>query len=262
MSLNSKELEKKLGLERVLKLSDPSSHHCAFCKSTEIHQEYDLSWTRHYEQGVGFRQNYQIRVCGICKLTNFIQNTWCDELDEFDYQALPGDYVEHNYNREPDDQKTFGSNYTIQQVVLLEELKTVFSDAEIQFVEEVFVAGNSGLTELAAIGIRSIIEKFYYLYGTNSARDKFTRKVAKENDGTERTKNEYKYKLAWLIQNGLITEEQSRSLRYVIEAGNAAAHTMNMVPKNSIYKSKKRMLSSAITTVLALTIQFKQSLSS
>lgn len=257
--ISSKELENKLGLERILNPLEPESYQCSHCKAAKNHLQYEVSWTRNFNWIVDFRQSYQIRVCSSCFLTSFVENTWCEELDEFDCQANVDEKVDNNFDRFPDIQKISSSNYGLEQVLLLQEMRNMFSPGEILFVEEVIVSINAGLYDLSAIGVRSIIERFCHLVGTTSAREKFTRAKAKENDGTTKTKNNYKYKILWLIENGLISVEQGKVLQSVINLGNFAAHRMDMKASQDNHGSKNQLLKAAVKTILALTIELQQS---
>ena len=256
--IRSKELEKKLGLERILNPLSPESYQCSHCQESKSHLQYEVSWMRNFYSKVDFRQRYQIRVCSSCLLTSFVENTWCEELDEFDFQEDVDGEVENNFNRVPDSQKISSSNYNLEQAMLLKELRNVFSPSEVLFVEEVLVSINSGLYDLSAIGVRSIIENFCHRVGTTSSREKFVSSKAKDSDGTTKTKNNYKYKILWLIENGLISSDQGKNLRSVISLGNFAAHRMDMKANQNNYVAKKQLLNSAIKTILALTITFQQ----
>lgn len=127
---------------------------------------------------------------------------------------------------------------------------------ELNFVEEVCTAFHAKLVGLAAIGIRSIIEKFYFKVGTSSRRDKFVTDAAKKADGTSKTRNEYKHKLLWLESEGLISRLQSSSLHAIIKIGNMAAHTMEMPDEE---RSNDQIIEHAILAILSLAINYNQS---
>ena len=116
--MRSKKLEQQLGLEQILKSLEHQNYHCSHCKNTRTHKQYELSWLRHFNSTVEFRQSYQIRVCSACNLTSFVENTWCEELDEFDLQGDGNETVESNYHRFPDNQKIIFSNYDLEQVLV------------------------------------------------------------------------------------------------------------------------------------------------
>lgn len=257
--MRSKKLEQQLGLEQILKSLEHQNYHCSHCKNTRTHKQYELSWLRHFNSTVEFRQSYQIRVCSACNLTSFVENTWCEELDEFDLQGDGNETVESNYHRFPDNQKIIFSNYDLEQVLVLQEIRHIFTPDEVLFVEEVIISINAGLYDLAAVGVRSIIEKISHLVGTTSAREKFTKTKAKELDGTSKTKNNYSYKLLWLMENGLVSVEQNNALQSVINLGNFAAHRMDMTASLNKKSSKKHLLKEAFKTIYALTINYKQS---
>lgn len=257
--MRSKKLEQQLGLEQILKSLEHQNYHCSYCKNTKTHKQYELSWLRHFNVTVDFRQSFHIRVCSSCNLTSFVENTWCEELDEYESQGNIDDTVESNYHRPPDNQKIIFSNYDLEQVLVLQEIGHIFTSDEVLFVEEVVISINSGLYDLSAVGVRSIIEKISNLVGTSSAREKFVKEKAKELDGTSKTRNNYKYKLLWLKENGLISTEQTNALHSVISLGNFAAHRMDMIANLKNKSSKKDLLKESFKTIYALIINYKQS---
>ncbi|MDB2605934.1 hypothetical protein N9Y41_04475 [Planktomarina temperata] len=253
--MSRKKLENQFGLNNILQQQGDTTKFCQQCRDHEIHQLFSIPWKRYYFDEVDFRQKYQILKCKSCHLVKFIEKIWCEELDEYDSQgSAEGEIVENNMDRDPDIVRCYPPNFSDAEQLLLAELRKTYDKQEIYFVEEVFTAIHAGLYKLASIGIRSIIENFYYKVGTQSARSNYVEENARKQDGTSKTKNEYKYKLLWLESQNIITSAHKTTLHDIIRVGNHAAHTM----KTSASKGDKLIMRDAVLAILSLAIQFNK----
>ena len=248
-----KDLKSITGLNRVLEPQGIKTQFCSFCNKQTGFETLILPWKSSFEDAethAGFRQNYEILRCENGH-TKFVINTWCDELDEIDFQELDvGAVAENNLDRKPDGIQTFPSDPTSIEKLLLDELTRAFGKQIKPFLLELYDAKSIGLFTLSAIGIRSLIEQFFERVGTTNKRDKFTSETAKKMTGTSKKKNDYLFKLLWLEENGLITKPQSSTLLEIVKVGNKAAH--------QIISPDEILLDEALKTILALTIQFQQ----
>ena len=248
-----KDLKNITGLNRVLEPKGIKTNFCSFCDSETSFESLLIPWNSSFEDPethAGFRHSYELLRCENGH-TKFIINTWCEELDEIDFQDLEiNSAVESNLDRIPDAIQTFPSNLTNVEKLLLDELTKAFGKQIKQFLLELYNAKSTGMFTLSAIGIRSLIEQFFENVGTTNKRDKFTAKMAKEMTGTTKKKNDYAFKLMWLEENGLITKKQNSILHEIVKLGNKAAH--------QIVSPDETLLDEALKTILALTIQFQQ----
>lgn len=255
------DLEKKFGLDLMLIAKKPKAEYCEHCRESTTHNVLTPQWQRLFsdpnDPDVDFRQTYEFHTCSKCQLLKFCEHTWCYELDEHGIEDTEfGEIVVHNMDREADTFRCYPPIFSNAEQLLFNELKKCFSKNELYFVEEVCTAFHAKLVGLTAIGIRSIIEKFYFKVGTSSRRDKFVTYAAKKEDGTSKTRNEYKYKLLWLESEGLISRLQSSSLHAIIKIGNMAAHTMEIPDEE---RSSDQIIEHAILAILSLAINYNQS---
>ena len=260
-NLVNKSLEKKFGLDLLLNNKESKVEFCMHCRASTNHYVLTPDWTRLFsdpeDSELDFRQNFEFHKCAKCQMLTFCENTWLYDLDEHEIQNVEiGETVVHNMDRDADGIRCFPPILSNEQQLLLSELQKVFSKHERDFAEEVCTAIHAGMFRLAAVGIRSIIEKFYYKIGPNKKRDKFVARAAKEGpDKTSKVKNNYTYKLLWLEDNGLITSSQNATLHSIIKLGNWAAHSMEFPDTNV---SSQQLINDAVKATLALAILYNQ----
>ena len=258
--MGNKSLEKKFGLDLLLKTAEEKVEYCLHCRKSTNHYVLSPDWQRFFtdpdDSELELRQSFEFHKCVKCQMLKFLEMTWLYDLDEHEVQDTElGETVIHNMDRDADGLRCFPPILSTEQQLLLEELQKIFSKHERNFAEEVCTAIHAGMFMLAAVGIRSIIEKFYFKIGPDKKRDKFVAKAAKEAEKTSKVKNNYRYKLLWLEENGLITSSQNATLHSTIKLGNWAAHAMEL-PDNFV--SDKKLINDAVKATLALALLYNQ----
>ena len=239
-------------LEKVLKekLTEQSkvSTYCSFCSKVTVHSAFLVPWHRNTPENLEHvtdtsvnkndwhimpneHERFQLFSCDSCKATLFERNIWQESLHdtEYEYDEAGNEVVKGGdiLDGPSDISYSYPMKLTSPDLALLEDLRPLLNFEQFAFLEQVLKAKSQNMKTLAIIGCRTLFEFIYNNVGSKSARDRFVEKRAKEIDETSQTKNDFKYKLDWLEENGLLTKPQIENLaKEIIRPANRSVHNM------------------------------------
>lgn len=157
------------------------------------------------ENGITWRDDYQIIKCNNCDLIKFRKDGWFSEYQDCFPGGSDGSY-EVLYPE---------SNEDVRQTKNFKHLPYSLLD----IYEEVIKSYNHRLAILSAVGIRAILE------GICKDKKVYSGKV-KEKDGSEKVKKDLRAKILGLYQKGIINNIQLEALHELRFLGNNAVHEL------------------------------------
>ena len=251
----AEKLTEMFGLDLMLKEQSKVSTYCSFCSKMTVHSAFLIPWHRNTPENLEHvddvfysgsdknvdkkdwhmmpnqHERFQLFSCDSCKATLFERNIWQESLHdtEYEYDEAGNEVVKGGdiLDGPSDIFYSYPMKLTIPDLALLEDLKPLLNFEQFAFLEQVLKAKSQNMKTLAIIGCRTLFEFIYNNVGSKSAQDRFVEERAKATDETSQTKNDFKYKLDWLEENGLLTKPQIENLaKEIIRPANRSVHNM------------------------------------
>ena len=268
----AEKLAEMFDLHLMLKEQSKVSTYCSFCSEVAVHSAFLVPWHRNTPENLEHvtdtsvnkndwhimpneHERFQLFSCDSCKATLFERNIWQESLHdtEYEYDEAGNEVVKGGdiLDGPSDISYSYPMKLTSPDLALLEDLKPLLNFEQFAFLEQVLKAKSQNMKTLAIIGCRTLFEFIYNNVGSKSAQEKFVKKRAKEIDETSKTKNNFKYKLDWLEENGLLTKPQMENLsKEIIQPANESVHNM---------EENKSDIDEMMKILYHLTLAFKQS---